>query len=105
MTRNLNRRIEIACPVHDEDLKHQIQQILDIQLKDNKRPASLILMGTIYEKEDPSMETMNSQEYFMAKSMHHSAEIPVLQQDHIFHFHHFIHLPFLSEAKERITNV
>lgn len=101
MTRNLNRRIEIACPVHDEDLKHQIQQILDIQLKDNKKASFLDSHGNYIRKEDPSMETMNSQEYFMAKSMHHPAEIPVLQQDHIFHFHHFIHLPFLSEAKER----
>ena len=33
MTRNLNRRVEIACPVHDMLLREQLRWILDSQLQ------------------------------------------------------------------------
>jgi len=35
MKRNLNRRIETAIPVYDEDLKMELIDILDIQIRDN----------------------------------------------------------------------
>lgn len=35
MTRNLDQRIEVATPILDPDLKKELQDILDIQLKDN----------------------------------------------------------------------
>ncbi|HSP87007.1 MAG TPA: polyphosphate kinase 1, partial [Ignavibacteriaceae bacterium] len=35
MTRNLNRRIEICFPVYDEEIKKQIREMINIQLKDN----------------------------------------------------------------------
>ena len=35
MRRNLNRRIETAFPILDPDIKQQIIDILQIQLKDN----------------------------------------------------------------------
>jgi polyphosphate kinase len=35
MTRNVMRRIEIACPVHDGNIKEKILNILDVQLKEN----------------------------------------------------------------------
>ncbi|MEI3518741.1 MAG: hypothetical protein V8R14_04860 [Clostridia bacterium] len=41
MTRNLSRRVEIAGPVHDEDIKRQLIRILEVQLSD-KAKASLM---------------------------------------------------------------
>ncbi len=35
MTRNLDRRIEVACPIYDKKLKSEIKLQLDMQLKDN----------------------------------------------------------------------
>lgn len=35
MGRNLDRRIEIACPIFDKDIQKEIQDMIDIQLKDN----------------------------------------------------------------------
>lgn len=35
MERNLHRRIEVACPIYNEDLKQDIKTILDYQLRDN----------------------------------------------------------------------
>ncbi|MEN9883392.1 MAG: polyphosphate kinase 1 [Bacteroidota bacterium] len=35
MVRNLDHRIEAACPINDPELKRELQDILDIQLSDN----------------------------------------------------------------------
>lgn len=35
MTRNLNYRVEVACPVYDKELQKEIRNIIDIQLSDN----------------------------------------------------------------------
>ena len=37
MKRNLNRRIESACPISDPRLKHEILSILETQLQDNTK--------------------------------------------------------------------
>ena len=35
MTRNLDRRIEITCPIYDKDIKDEIREMINLQLKDN----------------------------------------------------------------------
>jgi polyphosphate kinase len=35
MNRNINRRIETTFPVEDEDIKKELFDILDLQLRDN----------------------------------------------------------------------
>jgi polyphosphate kinase len=35
MTRNLDRRIEVACPIYDKDVQREIREMIDLQLKDN----------------------------------------------------------------------
>lgn len=41
MVRNLDHRVEASCPVLDEDLKREIKQIIDIQLRDNVKARLL----------------------------------------------------------------
>ncbi|MFW6246351.1 MAG: ArsC/Spx/MgsR family protein, partial [Tangfeifania sp.] len=41
MPRNLNRRIEVACPVYDEDIKSELKEMLKIQLRDNTKARIL----------------------------------------------------------------
>ncbi|TKG92460.1 polyphosphate kinase 1 [Puteibacter caeruleilacunae] len=41
MPRNLNRRIEIACPIYDEQVKEELRKQLDIQLMDNQKARYL----------------------------------------------------------------
>jgi len=35
MVRNLDNRIELTCPVYDEEIKKELKQLLKIQMKDN----------------------------------------------------------------------
>ncbi|MDD4424370.1 MAG: polyphosphate kinase 1 [Mariniphaga sp.] len=41
MPRNLNRRIEVACPVYDEEIKQELKEMLKIQLRDNTKARLL----------------------------------------------------------------
>ena len=52
MTRNLNRRVEIACPVLDLDLQKKLDWILQTQLEDNVKARQLLPDGTYLPKEN-----------------------------------------------------
>lgn len=43
MPRNLDRRVEVTCPIYDDDIKKQLQKYIDIQWKDNIRSRILDL--------------------------------------------------------------
>ena len=70
MTRNLNRRVEIACPVTDPQLKQMLLKILHIQLSDSAKASSLQADGTYYRRIQEGAESKDSQQYFMAHSLH-----------------------------------
>ena len=72
MTRNLNRRVEIACPVHDTQLQEQLRWILDSQLRDTAKASLLLPDGSYCRKH--SAVPFDSQAYFMQHSPHIAAE-------------------------------
>ncbi len=41
MVRNLDHRIEVACPVYDPNIIRELKDILDIQLRDNVKARIL----------------------------------------------------------------
>jgi len=41
MTRNIERRIEIACPVLDGEIKKELREIFDMQWNDNVKARIL----------------------------------------------------------------
>jgi polyphosphate kinase len=51
MTRNLDRRIEVACPVYDEELKEEIIQLCNLQWQDNS--SARILDNSLSNKIKP----------------------------------------------------
>ena len=72
MTRNLNRRVEIACPVHDMLLRKQLKWILDSQLRDTAKAGLLLPDGSYCRKH--SAVPFDSQDYFMQQSPHEPAQ-------------------------------
>ncbi|MCX7987645.1 MAG: polyphosphate kinase 1 [Bacteroidales bacterium] len=53
MTRNLDHRVEVACPIFDEDIKKEIRKTLEVQLSDNVK-ARIIndVQNNMYIKND-----------------------------------------------------
>jgi polyphosphate kinase len=41
MTRNLDRRVEVACPIYDPSLQRELQEFLDLQWADNTKARIL----------------------------------------------------------------
>jgi polyphosphate kinase len=41
MTRNLDRRIEVTCPIYDKEIQTELRTLLDIQFKDNTKARIL----------------------------------------------------------------
>jgi polyphosphate kinase len=35
MTRNLDRRVEVACPIYDKEVQKEIRDLIEMQLNDN----------------------------------------------------------------------
>ena len=63
MTRNLDRRVEVACPIYDKSIQQELQTHLDIQWQDNVKAR--ILNGTLdnqYRQPDPSEPPIRAQE-------------------------------------------
>ena len=76
MTRNLTRRVEIACPIYDPEIKEQLMWILRTQMEDNVKASSLLSDGSYCRKVN-SLAPCNSQEVFMGKTIHKSAPPPL----------------------------
>ena len=75
MTRNLNHRVEIACPVYDPAVKEMLLKILHTQLEDNVKASSLLPDGSYCRKVN-TLAPCDSQEVFMATSLHKPIAAP-----------------------------
>lgn len=65
MGRNLDRRIEIACPIFDKEIQKEIQEMIDIQLRDN------IKARLINEDQDNPYVLSNSDEKLRSQFILH----------------------------------
>ena len=65
MTRNTDRRVEIATPVLDKDIENEIYKMLEIMLSDNVNARRLLPDGTYERVESENGERIDSQDYFL----------------------------------------
>lgn len=63
MTRNTLRRVEVAAPVYDEDLKMQLEEMFITMLSDNQKARQEDSRGN-YEIAEAQETPLNSQEFF-----------------------------------------
>lgn len=71
MTRNTEKRVEIACPIYDENLKMKILHYFHMLLDDNIKARQLNFDGH-YSSIDTSQESYNSQEECMKLAIEES---------------------------------
>lgn len=81
MTRNLNRRVEIAAPIDDPDLGRQLRWLLETQLKDTAKASFMMSDGRYCRKQ--SALPFDSQAAFISESPHHEA-VKVVRKPGVF---------------------
>lgn len=69
MTRNTEKRVEVACPVYDEAVKKRLLHQLKVMLADNVKAREMAEDGT-YHKKAESGRKINAQETFMQEALH-----------------------------------
>lgn len=62
MTRSVKRRIEIAAPIHDQEIKAEINHFLEIQFSDNVKAR--VQREGVYQKKQDGQPSLDSQVYF-----------------------------------------
>ncbi|MCD7809167.1 MAG: hypothetical protein LUH02_07475 [Erysipelotrichaceae bacterium] len=67
MTRNLEKRVEVATPIYDEEIKKIIVYMFNTMLKDNVKAMELRSDGTYKKVKGSKKEPLNSQEFFFKK--------------------------------------
>ena len=67
MTRNTDKRVEIAAPVLDRRIADRIERYLRITLSDNVKARELLPDGK-YHKTESDGEPLDSQEFFLAEA-------------------------------------
>ena len=68
MTRNTVRRVEVATPVRDPDLKRRLDRILDVMWNDNVSARDQKPDGNYVRRTPGTEEPLNCQSYFYDES-------------------------------------
>ncbi|WP_138263954.1 polyphosphate kinase 1 [[Clostridium] hylemonae] len=87
MTRNTEKRVEVACPVLDEDVRRQINHYLKIMLTDNVKARVLNADGD-YEKKEPTEPLIDSQAVFMQEALNVKRKAPERRQTFLERIRH-----------------
>lgn len=76
MPRNLDHRVEIACPIHDKEIQRELRDILMLQWRDNIKARIIDESQSNQYKREPGLPPCNSQEE-IHNYLKSSLEIPV----------------------------
>ena len=78
MTRNTEKRVEVACPVLDEQIRRQINHDLKVMLSDNVKARVMQKDGTYTKrkiKDESSGKMIDSQAVFMEEALKAAEEV------------------------------
>jgi polyphosphate kinase len=72
MPRNLNRRLEVACPIYNREIRNELKEMLNIQLKDNSK-ARILDANLLNKYNEGETQVYRAQEdyYRFIKQKHH----------------------------------
>ena len=77
MTRNTLRRVEVAAPIEDPDIRMQIQEMFVTMLSDNRKARTMNNKGN-YKIEPSDNAPLNSQEVFLEQAYDNA--VPVVME-------------------------
>jgi len=73
MTRNMQRRVEVACPILARDVKARINRMLEVLFSDRVKARELMPDGS-YTFRTPRERVINAQAYFMEEALSNKAD-------------------------------
>ena len=79
MTRNTLRRVEVAVPILDRDLRNCLTEMFQIMLRDNCQARELQSSGEYVRVRNQSVP-LNAQEYFYEEAYRNAAELAVFNK-------------------------
>ena len=74
MTRNTLRRVEVAAPIEDPDIRMDIQEMFVTMLSDNRKARTMNNKGN-YKSEPSDNAPLNSQEVFLEQAYDNAAPV------------------------------
>lgn len=77
MTRNTLRRIEVAAPVYDPDIKTRLLKMFNVLTSDNVKARRQLPSGQYVRAASAGAESVNSQEYFAAQALENAQKAAV----------------------------
>jgi len=76
MTRNIEKRVEVAIPILDDDLKNDVKYVFDMSFYDNVNGQKL-LNNNCYDKKGASEHLIDSQSLFLEKTVMQEMELDI----------------------------
>ena len=73
MTRNMDHRVEVACPIHSAQVRQKIHRMIEVQLMDNTKARAMRADGT-YRRITTGRVPINSQEVLMNDALEAAAK-------------------------------
>lgn len=87
MTRNTLRRVEVAVPILDTDLRNRLTEMFQLMLRDNRQARELRSSGEYVRVQNRSVP-LNVQEYFYEEAYRRAAEMAE-PENVVMHRHSF----------------
>lgn len=65
MTRNTERRVEVAVPIYDSDIRRKILKIIAVLKRDNVN-AQILMSNDVYKEKSQDTQRLDSQEFLLS---------------------------------------
>lgn len=75
MTRNMERRVEIACPIYSEEIRNKINELFDAMFYDTEK-SRIMQRDGIYSRKPGNLNKINIQELFIERAKVRAATAP-----------------------------
>lgn len=74
MTRNTEKRVEVACPVYDPEVRERLNHMIHVMLEDNVKARALDSSGN-YQKKEQTGQPVDAQEVFMQEAVQEAVRV------------------------------
>lgn len=85
MTRNTEKRVEVACPVYDPEVRERLNHMIQVMLEDNVKARALDSSGN-YQEIEQTGQPVDAQEVFMQEAVQEAVRVKKPEKRPFFDF-------------------